>query len=351
MTSRQHIPDAAARGILMNLEYVTDSATGLIIGVKDSVTGEVQLLTPTMEANLQALGMDLGNALGSQYQYIYDKSTGLVVGIENAVTGEITAITDPVTQSASGLGTSVMNGFAYPIEQEQKKGTIAELIGGVIKGALQVMEGFVDNGNPFGAIGTDIMSALTAPFKTGSSTFNTLKQTLSTLGSSIVNNLSGAFSSDTLTGIGSSIISYITNGMKGLDLPNFHFNWNTEFKTVTILGKSYSMNIPWPNISFYAQGGFPNAGELFMARESGNEFVGRVGNKSAVANNDQIVEAIARGVADAMQQGNSLLQEQNGLLREMGRNSGGGYITAGGIVNGLNQKNRRDGRSVVVLGV
>ena len=46
-----------------------------------------------------------------------------------------------------------------------------------------------------------------------------------------------------------------------------------------------------PNISFYAGGGFPETGELFMARENGiNEMVGKIGNRSTVANNDQIVE-------------------------------------------------------------
>lgn len=46
----------------------------------------------------------------------------------------------------------------------------------------------------------------------------------------------------------------------------------------------------------YASGGFPQTGEFFMARESGPELVGRMGNRSVVANNDQIVEGIKSGV-------------------------------------------------------
>ncbi len=58
-----------------------------------------------------------------------------------------------------------------------------------------------------------------------------------------------------------------------------------------------------PNISFYAGGGFPETGELFMARENGiNEMVGKIGNRSTVANNDQIVEAVSAGVADGVMQ-------------------------------------------------
>ena len=43
----------------------------------------------------------------------------------------------------------------------------------------------------------------------------------------------------------------------------------------------------------------PN-GQLFQARENGPELVGRIGSRTSVVNNNQIVESIARGVEDAM---------------------------------------------------
>ena len=46
-----------------------------------------------------------------------------------------------------------------------------------------------------------------------------------------------------------------------------------------------------------ADGGFLNTGEMFVAREAGPELVGRIGSKTAVANNDQIVNSIAKGLA------------------------------------------------------
>lgn len=53
--------------------------------------------------------------------------------------------------------------------------------------------------------------------------------------------------------------------------------------------------IPVPQ---FAEGGFPTSGEMFLARENGiNEYVGRIGHRSAVANNDQIVESVSIGVA------------------------------------------------------
>ena len=52
----------------------------------------------------------------------------------------------------------------------------------------------------------------------------------------------------------------------------------------------------------FASGGFPETGQLFLARESGAEMVGSVGNHTAVANNDQIVQGIESGVYTAVAQ-------------------------------------------------
>lgn len=49
----------------------------------------------------------------------------------------------------------------------------------------------------------------------------------------------------------------------------------------------------------YASGGFPDQGQLFLANEAGPELVGQMGRRTAVANNDQIVEGIAYGVSTA----------------------------------------------------
>lgn len=54
-----------------------------------------------------------------------------------------------------------------------------------------------------------------------------------------------------------------------------------------------------------ASGGFPDAGELFIAREAGAEMVGSIGGRTAVANNDQIVEGIKQGVREAMAESGS----------------------------------------------
>lgn len=50
----------------------------------------------------------------------------------------------------------------------------------------------------------------------------------------------------------------------------------------------------------YASGGFPSAGSMFIAGESGAEMVGTINGRTAVANTDQITEAIASAVYNAI---------------------------------------------------
>lgn len=84
----------------------------------------------------------------------------------------------------------------------------------------------------------------------------------------------------------------------------FKFDWELpkiKLPHFSIEG-SFSLNppsIPHISVDWYANGGFPKVGQLFMAREAGPELVGNIGGRTAVANNDQIVDGISDGVRDA----------------------------------------------------
>ena len=77
-----------------------------------------------------------------------------------------------------------------------------------------------------------------------------------------------------------------------------------------------------------AQGGIVS-GDLFVANENGvPEMVGRFGNQTAVANNDQIVAGITNGVAAANSEQNALLRRQNELLLGILQKEGNVHIGA-----------------------
>lgn len=85
-------------------------------------------------------------------------------------------------------------------------------------------------------------------------------------------------------------------------------NWKNKINNIFSGAKSVSVSGgggsgrsgSFRKVSLKANGGFVSSGELFAARESGPELVGTIGGRTAVANNDQIVEAVSAGVARAV---------------------------------------------------
>ena len=106
-----------------------------------------------------------------------------------------------------------------------------------------------------------------------------------------------------------------------------------------------------PNIPLLAEGGFPEQGQMFIAREAGAEMVGSIGRRTAVANNDQIVSGIAGGVAQANEEQNALLREQNSLLRSLLEKDSGVYLDGKNLTNSVEKYQRERGRVLIAGGV
>lgn len=80
-----------------------------------------------------------------------------------------------------------------------------------------------------------------------------------------------------------------------IKLPTVKVNWESS-------GGLNSISIPKFSVKYYAAGGFPMEGQMFVAREAGPELVGTIGGRTAVANNDQIVDSVSQGVYRAFTQ-------------------------------------------------
>lgn len=101
-------------------------------------------------------------------------------------------------------------------------------------------------------------------------------------------------------------------------------------------------------MSLYASGAMGiKQGQMFIAGENGAELVGQIGNQTAVANTQQIVQGIASGVNQAQSVQNALLREQNNLLREIASKDYTAKISTMDILNGLNNTNIRTGKMLV----
>lgn len=131
----------------------------------------------------------------------------------------------------------------------------------------------------------------------------------------------------TFTGIGTRMAEAIGGAVKsGL---NNVISWierqvNSAIRLINSAINLVNM-IPGVNISTistvslprFAEGGYPEMGQLFIANEAGPELVGTMNGRTAVANNDQIVEGIAQGVYDAVMSAIA----NNGVFQRIERNT------------------------------
>lgn len=88
-----------------------------------------------------------------------------------------------------------------------------------------------------------------------------------------------------------------------------HMTWDSDgWKATGTLKKVLStLNLPTTlpklKVDWYKDGGFPSSADLFFANENGvPEMVGRIGNQTAVANQDQITTSITNALLQALNQ-------------------------------------------------
>lgn len=127
--------------------------------------------------------------------------------------------------------------------------------------------------------------------------------------------------------------------------------FNTVNDTLTDIFNPFGAVIKIAKNKFgFADGGFPDDGQLFLARESGPEFVGSMGGHTAVANNDQIVEGIREGVESAMAKQNELLRQQNELLKALLEKESTSEISVSSISQAISRVNQRNGKTIIPIG-
>lgn len=127
-------------------------------------------------------------------------------------------------------------------------------------------------------------------------------------------------------------------------------SWEVPDWVPLIGGSTFGFNIKPISIPRLKNGGFPDGEDgLFYANH--NELVGKFSNgKTAVANNDQIVDGIRSGVYDANQEQNNLLREQNKLLRQLLEKESNAEVGVTTINKAQNKANRRYGKTLVPVG-
>lgn len=181
-----------------------------------------------------------------------------------------------------------------------KWGEIIKKAWDLLVSAVKAVFGLI--GGIFGGIAGDIYKGLTSGL---SKKFKNIGGWLKT---NILNKISSAFSGKKISTNISVGVKLIKNGWSSIKkwimgkvksfklpihLPKIKVKWGEK--------KVAGFKIKFPKgFSTYAQGGFPNMGQMFIARERGPEMVGKIGSRNAVVNNNQIVEGVANGVYNAV---------------------------------------------------
>ena len=255
-------------------------------------------------------------------------------------------------------------------------GGLASIVLDAIRAAFNTLKGLIRDNPTFGVAVAAIIAAKLFTAFTGASI-------IATVGSGITTMMSSAIGGITVTGalasacsalgviIGTAIAAAMS-GIIGYKLGNLLYDKVKFIRDWAdgLVDKTFGVDKSDPGYVYkkpvftladkilqtgldligYASGGFPDMGQMFIAREAGPELVGNIGNRTAVANNGQIVEGIASGVEFANEAQNQLLREQNQLLRQILAKEGNVTISTDSLMDGFSRKNRRDGRTMVSVG-
>ena len=94
--------------------------------------------------------------------------------------------------------------------------------------------------------------------------------------------------------------------LAGIKFKTPHITWGfteaTGWKASVLSALGLPTSLPKLNVSWYADGGFPEVGELFIANENGPEWISTMGGKSAVANQDQMTTGIRQAAYEGVSQ-------------------------------------------------
>lgn len=272
------------------------------------------------DAMVSAIGAEATSAIFEQLGY---SIPGLINdGVESGGEIEITPVVN-ATQAETDLGV---------VQDEISKTSTA----------AETMQSAVSEN------ATSSSAAVTAAYNESTSAWSGFPSWYNT---NVVTPVSNAFDGIDWRKMGADAVSRLKTGLTSISLPKFRIQWDTTSRNFQFNGNTTTMTVPLPNLKFYAQGGFPKSGEMFVANESGAEMVGRIGQRTAVANQEQIGDAIFRYMDEhdsSDNQGMTAEQLAAAMVAAM-RAAGLGTINIGGreIVRAINQYTQQSGKPAV----
>ena len=279
--------------------------TTIIQPIKDTLSKVVEWFNTNVIQPVVEFFQPIKDAFQEVKQYAVDKFTEIKDGIVERVTiiwDKLVEIKDKIKEIFSALWTYVKTTYINPFVQKIKT-FYNEKIKPVVD---KVKNAFTEIWNKFKEAVIDKITAKLDELKKKLTKIrDDAVELFKKVGTTVVDFVSGTFKkviNAVLTGIENKINGFIRLLNGAIDLIN------------KIPGVSIS-KVSLITIPKFAEGGFPEMGEMFIARERGPELVGSIGRKTAVANNDQIISGIESGVYRAMMAANSVKQGGTQTIR------------------------------------
>ena len=267
-------------GWLDDIHGAMDKKSGIFKGAGDAIRN-------TIITAANAVGTTSFNAFGGD--------------VVDTIGGSITKNKGKLEQPSKMLVDSMLDAMMYGMKDVEMYGiNVVDTIGvGMDKGAKSVeLKKSVD------AVSNNIYTELTTSF--GAMTdygYNAVLKVVDGLENQGANNKVKSAAKGVGDTVGQEfdhmsddILKTVTDMLKKLTVAFNTFKITGQFTST--LGNMNQMNIPG-----FANGGFPQKGNLFIANENGiPEYIGTMGGKNAVANNAEIVKGVSDGVYRAIKE-------------------------------------------------
>lgn len=296
--------------LALNWDYTSDKVKEIVEIITVAVSsamlaiGMILLLTGgnvALGVALIAAGaLTLASEIAVNWNTMSDKMKGVITTITSIVSGALLAIGMTLTVlghyplgiallAAGAIGLIASVALNWDTLKNDLSTTI-RLISGAVGGALLVVGAILAFSGVALPLGIGLMLAGAGSLLVGSA----MKVDWNAVPNQIRKVMNG-------------VISWVEKGInKVISLINsFSFSWDVPEWLQNVVGFSkFEVGFALSKVSIprLANGGVVDEGQAFIARERGPELVGNVGSKTAVMNNDQIVESVSNGVYRAMKE-------------------------------------------------
>ena len=218
-------------------------------------------------------------------------STYIITPVKNFFVGLWGAITDGATAAWNGIKNAFTSAATWV------NTTVIVPVGNFFSGMWNgLINGARDAWNGIKSVFSSVATFFKDTFKTA---WEGVVSIFSYAGNIFVNIRDGIVS------VFKTIVNGLINGINSVIASPFNAinNALTTIKNISIAGMtpfSGIRTISVPRIPTLADGGIPKIGQMFIANEAGPELIGNIGGRTAVMNNDQIVESVSAGVYQAV---------------------------------------------------